>query len=79
MLSRGEPSHIVNTASVAGLGVFPGRSASYGYTASKAAVIALTETLHHGLRDERRPDRGERAPPRSGGHRRHDQQPGSGA
>ncbi|TDE44784.1 SDR family NAD(P)-dependent oxidoreductase [Nonomuraea mesophila] len=52
MLSRGGPGHIVNTASVAGLGVFPGRSAAYGYTASKAAVIALTETLHHGLRDE---------------------------
>ncbi|WP_206641592.1 SDR family oxidoreductase [Nonomuraea polychroma] len=46
MLSRGGPGHIVNTASVAGLGVFPGRSAAYDYTASKAAVIALTEALH---------------------------------
>jgi NAD(P)-dependent dehydrogenase (short-subunit alcohol dehydrogenase family) len=43
----GAPAHIVNTASVAGW-VCPPLSGIYN--ASKHAVVALTETLHHDLR-----------------------------
>jgi len=46
MLERGEPGHIVNTASVAGLIAPPGMGA---YNVSKHAVVALTESLHHDL------------------------------
>ena len=40
--------HIVNTASVAGLIAPPGSGA---YNATKHAVVALSETLHHDLRE----------------------------
>ena len=46
MLAHGEPGHIVNTASVAGLIAPPGMAA---YNVSKHAVVALTESLHHDL------------------------------
>ncbi|SAK70623.1 oxidoreductase [Caballeronia pedi] len=47
MLKQNEPAHIVNTASVAGLLAAPAMGV---YNASKHAVVALTETLHHDLR-----------------------------
>jgi NAD(P)-dependent dehydrogenase (short-subunit alcohol dehydrogenase family) len=47
MLRQNEPAHIVNTASVAGL-LSP--SAMGVYNASKHAVVSLTETLYHALR-----------------------------
>jgi NAD(P)-dependent dehydrogenase (short-subunit alcohol dehydrogenase family) len=46
MLRQGDEGHIVNTASVAGL--LPG-AAPASYTASKYAVVGLTEMLHHEL------------------------------
>ena len=46
MLAHGEPSHIVNTASLAGL--MPGRGP---YGVSKHAVLALTESLYRDLKD----------------------------
>ena len=49
MIARGEPGHVVNTASVAGLVAFPG---SAMYVASKFAVVGLSETLAHDLRAE---------------------------
>ncbi len=42
------PSRIVNTASAAGFLAEPGMAA---YSASKHAVVALSETLHHELQD----------------------------
>lgn len=48
MLVQGERAHIVNTASVAGL-LAP--SAMAVYNASKHAVVALTETLYHDLKN----------------------------
>lgn len=47
MLRQGEPAHIVNTASVAGLISPPSMGV---YNASKHAVVSLTETLYHDLR-----------------------------
>ena len=47
MLAHGEPAHIVNTASVAGLISPPGFSA---YAVTKHAVVALSEVLYHDLR-----------------------------
>jgi NAD(P)-dependent dehydrogenase (short-subunit alcohol dehydrogenase family) len=47
MIASGEPGHVVNTASVAGLVCAPGMGV---YNASKHAVVALTETLEHDLR-----------------------------
>ncbi|WP_321791089.1 SDR family oxidoreductase [Caballeronia sp. J97] len=47
MIEQNEPAHIVNTASVAGLLAAPAMGV---YNASKHAVVALTETLHHDLR-----------------------------
>jgi NAD(P)-dependent dehydrogenase (short-subunit alcohol dehydrogenase family) len=47
MVERGEPAHVVNTASVGGLLAFPGLTA---YTASKFAVVGLSEGLAHDLR-----------------------------
>jgi NAD(P)-dependent dehydrogenase (short-subunit alcohol dehydrogenase family) len=44
--AHGEDAHIVNTASVAGLVAGPGLGP---YNASKFAVVALSETLHHEL------------------------------
>ena len=46
LLDQGEPGHIVNTASVAGLINPPGMGA---YNVSKHAVVSLTESLHHDL------------------------------
>jgi NAD(P)-dependent dehydrogenase (short-subunit alcohol dehydrogenase family) len=43
-----DEGHIVNTASVAGLVSPPGMGA---YAASKHAVVALSESLHHDLRE----------------------------
>ena len=48
MLQAGEPAHIVNTASVGGLTSPPHYSV---YSASKHAVVALSECLHHDLRE----------------------------
>lgn len=47
MLAQGEPGHIVNTASVAGLLNPPNMGV---YNVSKHAVVSLTETLCHDLR-----------------------------
>ena len=47
MLAQDSEGHIVNTASAAGLGSCPGISP---YVATKHAVIALSESLHHDLR-----------------------------
>jgi NADP-dependent 3-hydroxy acid dehydrogenase YdfG len=47
MLAQDTEGHIVNTGSLAGLVSFPNAGV---YGASKAAVIALSETLHHDLR-----------------------------
>jgi NAD(P)-dependent dehydrogenase (short-subunit alcohol dehydrogenase family) len=47
MMAHGEPAHIVNTASVAGLISPPGFSA---YTVTKHAVVALSEVLYQDLR-----------------------------
>jgi len=49
MIERGEPAHLVNTASLGGLVAFP-RIAMY--TAAKAGVIGLSESLHHDLREQ---------------------------
>jgi short-subunit dehydrogenase len=48
MLESGRAAHIVNTASLAGLVSTPGFSV---YTASKHAVVALTECLYQELVD----------------------------
>ena len=48
MLKQDERAHIVNTASVAGLLAPPAMGV---YNASKHAVVALTETLYHDLRN----------------------------
>lgn len=47
LLAQDEPTHIVNTASVAGL-VNPQMMAAYNV--SKHGVVSLSETLHHDLR-----------------------------
>lgn len=52
MRAAGEQAHIVNTASLAGLTTVPGLGA---YCASKHAVVAFTECLHHDLRAENSP------------------------
>ena len=49
MIARAEPGHVVNTASVGGLLAFP---ATAMYTASKFAVVGLSEALAHDLRTE---------------------------
>ncbi len=46
MLESGEPGHIVNTASLAGLSSVPGSSV---YCVSKHGVVTLSECLHHEL------------------------------
>lgn len=46
MLADGEPGHVVNTASVAGLLGFPGIAS---YTAAKHAVVGLSTSMHHEL------------------------------
>jgi NAD(P)-dependent dehydrogenase (short-subunit alcohol dehydrogenase family) len=52
MLQHGEPAHIVNTASVAGLISPPGFSA---YTVTKHAVVAYSEVLYQDLRKANAP------------------------
>ncbi len=52
MIERGEEAHIVNTASLGGLIAFP-RIAMY--TAAKAGVIGLSESLRHDLRAQGHP------------------------
>lgn len=47
MVERGEPAHVVNTASVGGIVAFPGLAP---YSAAKAGVIGLSESLAHDLR-----------------------------
>lgn len=49
MLATGQPGHIVNTASTAGLSAFPMIGS---YNVAKSGVVALSETLHHELRME---------------------------
>jgi NAD(P)-dependent dehydrogenase (short-subunit alcohol dehydrogenase family) len=46
MLAGGEEGHVVNTASMAGLIAGPGMSA---YSATKHAVVAISETMFHEL------------------------------
>lgn len=46
MLERGEPGHVIATASMAGLLSLPSMAA---YNASKHAVVTLMEGLHHDL------------------------------
>lgn len=52
MIERGAPAHVVNTASIGGLLGFPEIGA---YTASKFAVVGLSESLLHDLRARRAP------------------------
>ncbi|MDB4990687.1 MAG: hypothetical protein JWN04_5865 [Myxococcaceae bacterium] len=47
MLASGEPGHIVNVASAAGLITVPGFSA---YSASKFGVVGMSEALYHDLK-----------------------------
>ncbi|MHB1924199.1 MAG: SDR family NAD(P)-dependent oxidoreductase [Acidimicrobiales bacterium] len=47
MLAHGQPAHVVNTASVAGLITTPFMGP---YNASKFAVVAISETLYHEMR-----------------------------
>lgn len=47
MLAAGEPGHVVNTASIAGLLNAPNMGV---YNVSKHAVVSLSETLHHDLK-----------------------------
>ena len=47
MIAGGEPGHIVNTASIAGLLAMAGIAP---YDVAKAGVVALSECLHHDLR-----------------------------
>ncbi len=47
MVERGEPGHVVNTASVGGLVAFPNLAP---YTAAKYGVVGLSECLEHDLR-----------------------------
>lgn len=52
MIERREPGHIVNTASIGGLLAYPGIAP---YSATKAGVVGLSETLFHDLRAEGAP------------------------
>lgn len=52
MLERGEPAHVVNTASIGGLVAFPRLGA---YAAAKFGVIGLSESLHNDLRERGAP------------------------
>lgn len=48
MLEQGEPAHVINTASLAGLTSVPGSGV---YCVSKHGVVTLSECLHHELVD----------------------------
>jgi len=52
MLEHGEPAHVVNTASISGVLGFP-RIGAYG--ASKFAIVGLSESLLHDLRERGAP------------------------
>jgi NAD(P)-dependent dehydrogenase (short-subunit alcohol dehydrogenase family) len=52
MIERGEPAHVVNTASIGGLLAFQGLGM---YTAAKFAVVGLSESLCHDLRQQGAP------------------------
>jgi NAD(P)-dependent dehydrogenase (short-subunit alcohol dehydrogenase family) len=52
LLEQGEPGHVVNTASMAGLTAGPLAGAYY---ASKHAVVALSETLYHEMQQRGAP------------------------
>ena len=52
MLAGGEPGHVVNTSSIAGLRGMPWTS---GYSVSKYGVVALSEVLHQELRERGTP------------------------
>lgn len=54
MIARGEPAHVVNTASAAGLAPMGG-STGYLYEGSKAGVIGLSEALAKQLEHEGHP------------------------
>lgn len=47
MVARGEPGHVVNTASIGGLVAFPGLAP---YTGAKYGVVGLSECLEHDFR-----------------------------
>jgi NADP-dependent 3-hydroxy acid dehydrogenase YdfG len=47
MLARGDEGHVVNTSSLAGLTPMPHAGL---YSATKAAVVAMSEVLFHDLR-----------------------------
>ena len=49
MLEGGEPGHVMNTASVAGILAFPSIAS---YSVAKRGVVALSENLHHELADQ---------------------------
>ena len=49
ILAHGEPGHVVNTASVAGILTFPGIPS---YSVAKQGVVAISESLLHSLADE---------------------------
>lgn len=48
MLDAGEPGHVVNTASTAGLLSFPGIAS---YNVAKHGVVALSQTMYHEFHD----------------------------
>jgi NAD(P)-dependent dehydrogenase (short-subunit alcohol dehydrogenase family) len=52
MVARGEPGHIVNTASVGGLLAYPELAP---YSATKYGVVGMSESLYHDLRHEGAP------------------------
>ncbi|HEX5129176.1 MAG TPA: SDR family NAD(P)-dependent oxidoreductase, partial [Usitatibacter sp.] len=52
MIASGEPGHVINTASVAGLLSIPGSAV---YCVSKHAVVTLSECLRHDLRVAKAP------------------------
>jgi NAD(P)-dependent dehydrogenase (short-subunit alcohol dehydrogenase family) len=52
MVERGEPGHVVNTASVGGLLAYPELAP---YAATKYGVVGFSESLYHDLRSEDAP------------------------
>jgi NAD(P)-dependent dehydrogenase (short-subunit alcohol dehydrogenase family) len=52
MIASGEPGHVINTASVAGMLSIPGSAV---YCVSKHAVVTLSECLRHDLRVAKAP------------------------
>jgi NAD(P)-dependent dehydrogenase (short-subunit alcohol dehydrogenase family) len=52
MIERGEPAHVVNTASIGGLLAYPQLAP---YAAAKYGVVGLSEGLVHDLREEGAP------------------------